>query len=127
MFFRVSESTQESSSGRFNAGLHFGFDHCTVSVQFGNGNYCDNRYQKKSTCFDRETGGIFCQNAEVRVLDHNGNDVSGWPHSVSHDAVAGWLTTDEVLEVLNWAKDYKPAPQLTVIPPFPQFDFAAAS
>ena len=127
MFFRVSESTQESSSGRFNAGLHFGFDHCTVSVQFGNGNYCDNRYQKKSTCFDRETGGIFCQNAEVRVLDHDGNDVSGWPHSVSHDAVAGWLTTDEVLQILVWARNYRPAPRLTVIPPFPQFDFTAAS
>lgn len=62
-------------------GYHMTFDNgYTVSVQFGRGNYCDNRYG--------EATPSVCKNAEVLAWDAEGEEV-GEP--------IGWLTPDEVL------------------------------
>ena len=125
MFFRVGVDDGVAMPGFFRAGFHIGFQSCTVSVQFGQGSYCDNRFIKRDFAFDEETGGFFGKNAEVAVIDNDGNFLKGWPHSDDCDSVAGWLTTEEVLEVLNWAKDYKPASQPASISSFPQLDSAS--
>lgn len=85
-----------------SAGFQITFSHCTVSVQFGNRNYCDNRYSLESV-----DGCAFCANAEVAVFDCQGF-VDGWPHSSTHDRVVGGLTSDQVADVIAWAKNYKP-------------------
>jgi hypothetical protein len=76
----------------------------TVSVMFGAGNYCENRFS------DLEVGGTVkvwtehnSQDAEIAVIDSNGNFVTEFPGCPEGDQVRGWITPDEMLEVMNWA------------------------
>lgn len=101
--FNIELSQRGDSRFTFiRAGFQITFAHCTVSVQFGNGNYCDNQHSLESV-----DGYVFCANAEVAVLDHKGF-VDGWPHSEPSDQFAGWLTSDQVADVIAWAGNYKP-------------------
>lgn len=67
-------------------GFHITFANgWTVSVQFGNSNYCDNRYNGND--------GDDCNNAEVWRWDKNGD---------SHgEDVSGYMSADEVLRYMN--------------------------
>lgn len=75
---------------------------CTVSVQFGMGNYCDH-YQ---LCADgdfaelqRKLGAQGSTTAEVAGWKPDGS----WVHPEDWtDDVKGYLTADEVLEFMNW-------------------------
>ena len=62
----------------------------TVSVQFGYGNYCENKMRgiigKEST-----VGEYKCNDAELAAWDKEGN----W-YEFESDAVKGWCTTNEV-------------------------------
>lgn len=65
----------------------------SVSVQFGMGNYCSNRY---SGPVDRD--GVFhaCDNAEVAVFDPEDNMV----RLSAHDMVLGYQSADEVAAII---------------------------
>lgn len=52
----------------------------TVSVQFGKGDYCENRYKENIP-------DIFCVNAEVIAWDASGEYIT---------AAKGWQTPEEV-------------------------------
>ena len=76
----------------------------TVSVMFGSGNYCENRFS------DLEVGGTVkvwsghkSQDAEIAVIDSNDNFVTGFPGCPEGDQVRGWVEPNELLEVMNWA------------------------
>ncbi len=58
----------------------------TVSVQFGFGNYCDNRDGKSMSS----------KNAEMAAWDKDGN----WYH-FEHDDVKGWVTPEAAAEFIH--------------------------
>ena len=57
----------------------------TVSIQFGQGNYCDNKYTKEKHIVPD------CINAEIAAWDANGI----W-HDFGNDTVKGYCSPDEV-------------------------------
>jgi hypothetical protein len=64
----------------------------TVSVMFGAGNYCENRFS------DLEVGDT------VKAWsNHNSPDAEIAVIGPDCDQVRGWVTTEEMLEVMNWA------------------------
>lgn len=76
----------------------------TVSVMFGAGNYCENRFS------DLEVGDTVkawsdhnSPDAEIAVIGPDGEFVTGFPGCPDCDQVRGWVTTEEMLEVMNWA------------------------
>jgi hypothetical protein len=60
----------------------------TVSVQFGYGNYCENRYGKN---------GAESANAEVAAFKSHGGE---WVRLGEHDNVIGHQTPDQVLGIM---------------------------
>ena len=60
----------------------------TVSVQFGYGNYCENRYGED---------GADSATAEVAAWKTRGG---GWVRLGDHDDVIGWQTPDQVLAIM---------------------------
>lgn len=78
-----------------------------VSVQFGYGNYCDNRDYTRSD-YDREfdmNGIVACNNAEIAVLrgspkqwDFCSREVA--PDIFCSDEVAGWKSADDVARLI---------------------------
>lgn len=62
----------------------------TISVQFGFGNYCENKF----------TGQKECKNAEIAIW----NKDDRW-YSFECDQVKGYCTTDEVADWINFAKN----------------------
>ncbi len=86
----------------FNAmgrGFHVTFDNgITVSVQFGGGNYCDNRNLSSF----KDKGGP-CKNAEV-ALFRGPTWIKGWPHENPNDDVQGYLSPAQVLEIMVCAE-----------------------
>ena len=73
----------------------------TISVQWGYGNYCENRdgemtYNMKGR--DIMTESI---DAEVATWDKDGNWNLKTFITDNGDDVKGWLTADEVLELMN--------------------------
>lgn len=71
-------------------GFHITFvNGYTVSVQFGEGNYCAVRYGKD---------GDDSPNAEVAAWQERD---SGWVKLGENDDVIGWQTPDQVLEIMN--------------------------
>lgn len=71
----------------------------TVSVQFGAGNYCENR----DADFDKQekTGAQGSVNAETAVIDNKGNFIE-LPWNTG-DKVQGWQSPEDVLRTINWA------------------------
>ena len=78
-----------------NKGFHIEFDNgLTISVQFGRGNYCNNR----NSNVDDSTGNYdFCSNAEIAVFDSKGKFV---PIS-EHDDAAGHVDINHVLDFIG--------------------------
>ena len=100
-------------------GFQITFDNgVLVSVQFGSTNYCENYYKYflKDWHYgkEREERFWYSKNAEIAVLDTNANNK--WITSdilklaglgqYSEDDVAGNIETDELVKVLNAAKNY---------------------
>lgn len=77
----------------------------TISVQWGMGNYCDNRelYPDGPWEFaEMEAGRDGSNTAEVAIWDEAGKWVRNESYMGS-DEVAGFVTPDGVLELMNWA------------------------
>ena len=90
-----------------NQGFMITFDNgITVSVQFGNANYCDNAsiYPKTSD------HGRQCGNAEIAIWTRENTYVTHKylmrKNNGQYD-VKGWCTPKEVLDAMAWAKNYK--------------------
>lgn len=64
----------------------------TVSVQFGAGNYCENRDKPFGSDSD-----ALSKDAEVAAWDSDGT----W-YSFDYDTVRGWLTADEVANFISF-------------------------
>jgi hypothetical protein len=97
MFYSYPSSLDYDS---FRAGFQIEFsNNYMVSVQFGTINYCDNRDAKTIKNKYRAS----CENAEVAVLKY-GEFIDGWPNCPQGDEVRGWVTPEELIEILAWAK-----------------------
>lgn len=68
----------------------------TVSVQFGSGHYCSNRGPIGSVA------PSYCPNAEVAIWGAS-KKCYLTSQFFGGDNVEGWLTSEQVLEALNWA------------------------
>lgn len=89
----------------FGKGFHIKFANgYKVSVQWGIGNYCDNR------CSGDEFAGVESfravgekgsPTAECAVFDPKGAFMEGGPDGDWGDDVKGYMTPDEVLELMN--------------------------
>jgi len=86
-------------------GFHMTFENgVTVSVQFGPGNYCDKREQD----FDvpKQVDVVNSTNAEVAVWKEDKTWITK-EFKDEGDDVLGWQSPEDVLKLLNWAKNYK--------------------
>ena len=76
----------------------------TVSVMFGAGNYCENRFNEIEV---GDTVNVWSKydsvSAEIAVIGPDDNFVTGFPGCPDCDQVRGWVTPNEMLEVMNWA------------------------
>lgn len=83
----------------------------TVSVQFGFGNYCKNHFDL--TLADtalQVPHNIESPDAEVAVWQTDGEGLVGPFIDLPQfgiDQVGGWKSPEEILEILNWAKEQK--------------------
>lgn len=68
----------------------------TVSVQWSAGNYCSNRNMADPMAPVPPS----CANAEVAVMGPDGEFVR--PPTFRDDDVQGYVTPDELIEILNW-------------------------
>lgn len=88
-------------------GFHMTFENgLTASIQWGAGNYCDNRFDYDFT-FSKDAES---DTAEIAVWDANGDWVDPqdfFNYDISSDGmVAGWLTPAQVVDFLSAVKDY---------------------
>jgi hypothetical protein len=78
----------------------------TVSVMFGAGNYSS---ASVKTGFPKvgDTVKVWSDHnspdAEIAVIGPDGEFVTGFPGCPDCDQVRGWVTPNEMLEVMNWA------------------------
>lgn len=85
------------TSGR---GFHITFENgWTVSVQFGPGNYCENRRMQVGED-DARAGKQGSMDAETAVWGPDGEMVT---REGDGDTVRGWQSPERVLELLTWA------------------------
>jgi len=86
-----------------NKGVHITFKNgITVSVQWGYGDYCDNRYSGHFGETPPES-----HDAEVAVWDADNVWVTkDAPHS-ENDDVIGYLNADQVADIIAWASMLK--------------------
>ena len=87
-------------------GFHITFENgCTISVQFGYGNYCDNRHM-----------GLFreevepCKNAEIAVWTKDNEWITEKFVDCGGDEVCGYLEADKVADIIYAVKNYKEKP-----------------
>ena len=87
-----------------NTGFHVTFENgVTVSVQFGPANYCEN---KKLDILENYDIKLSCENAEVAIFIKNGKWITK-EYKDAGDEILGWVGVEEVLKILNWAKNYE--------------------
>lgn len=83
-------------------GFHVTFANgITVSVQWGYGTHCDNKWV--GTFSERAE----CANAEIAVWDKDGN----WIKCGDNDDVRGWVTPEQLAEVMAAMSVYEVAPK----------------
>ena len=99
-------------------GFHLTFSNgVTLSVQFGYGNYCENRDFDKSW-EDEQKKSLESNTAEIAIWlndsqnEHFPDRDDKWitkecPHVKSNDDVDGWVTIDRLVKIINWCNDYK--------------------
>lgn len=85
-------------------GFHMTFDNgLTISVQFGFGNYCENRNK-----FDliNSKVDIQCEDCEIAVWDKHGDFITNLFIDCHGDDVRGYLSTDQVADIIHKVKNY---------------------
>ncbi len=88
-------TTKSKFAATQNKGFQMTFDNgYTISVQFGLGNYCNNR--------NKPTNEVICesQDAEVMVWDSEGETVE-----VKGYKVYGYTSTNEVADIIEYVKN----------------------
>lgn len=79
-------------------GFHMEFENgYVISVQWGSGNYCDNKH----LAWDAEVGP--CKTAEIAIWP-KGGDLKEWEHG---DSVKGWCDAEEVAYWIYQASTWK--------------------
>lgn len=86
----------------------------TVSVQFGYGNFCDNR-DNRTMCFGEIPEKCNSSNAEIAVWDNDGRWITRYFVPDLYDDVIGYVTPDEVANIIIQAKNINPA-KITIKP-----------
>jgi hypothetical protein len=89
--FEITEHLHsiENASSKVASGFKLTFNNGnTISVQFGFGNYCDNKNESKQGC----------KNAEIAIF----NEAGRW-HNFGNDTVKGWCNSDEVAKWIDFA------------------------
>ena len=84
----------------FNKGFQITFENgWTISVQFGSGNYCNNRDLKGHDMIEwkNRDGVTTSPNAEIAIWDSNNIDYKFDKYGL----VKGWCTPDEVAEWIS--------------------------
>lgn len=78
----------------------------TVSVMFGAGNYCEHRFNRNVEP-DASAVSIWQRHnspdAEIAVFGPDGEFRNDFPGCHEGDTVSGWITSEQMLEVMNWA------------------------
>lgn len=74
----------------------------TVSVMFGSGNYCENRFNHnvEAVSIGQRHDS---PDAEIAVFGPDGELRNDFPGCHEGDTVQGWITPEQMLEVMNWA------------------------
>lgn len=103
--FYVRQGQFAPNFDAFYAGFQVQYSNgLTVSVQFGSENYCDNKCTKYKVSHQTS-----CANAEVAVMNAADEFVTGYPYCSDYDQVTAHVTPDQLLEIMNWAKNQNPA------------------
>lgn len=83
-----------------NKGFHMTFANGnTISVQFGYGNYCNNRNADFNTLLNKED--VKSETAEIAIWDKSGIWTTKDYFPDQCDDVVGYLSADQVLELMN--------------------------
>lgn len=83
------DNREKFNTDTIKAGIQMTFANGnTISIQFGQGNYCENRHCSKSECKD----------AEIAIWNNEGK----W-YDFESDQVKGYCTPDEVAQYINFA------------------------
>lgn len=90
-----------------NKGFHMTFENgVTISVQFGFGNYCENKLDYKImdyliNCIPKNVESV---DAEIMIWDGNDKVITD---KIFDDDVQGYLSPNDVLKAMVWASEYK--------------------
>jgi hypothetical protein len=87
-------------------GFHMTFENgVTCSIQFGVGNYCNNRDYEK---MDNNYPDFYkSANAEVAAWREGKNEwITGEYFKDTTDPVKGWVSPDEIADFISWCKNY---------------------
>lgn len=77
-----------------NKGFQIKFENgWTISVQFGYGNYCENKNHPDGWDFSMKQNVVISGDAEIAMWDKDGN----W-YDFGSDTVKGWCSPNEVAE-----------------------------
>ena len=88
-----------------NKGFQITFDNgVTVSVQFGYGDYCNNRLPNTRILFYTE--GQKCENAEVAIWNADTWITKKYDPDLTDDVI-GHVPPDEIAKIIAWAQAYK--------------------
>lgn len=93
------------------SGFHITFKNgITVSIQFGNGNYCrdyPNNWDYMKTPLNEFEMRQISEDAEVAVFSPSGDMIIN-QFDKKESVVAGFYTPEQVLKLLVWAEKYHP-------------------
>jgi hypothetical protein len=74
-----------------------------VSVMFGGGNYCQNRFEN----VDHREPIFQSDDAEVAVFTPDDEFSTDFPGCPEGDQVLGWINSETMLEIMNWTANQR--------------------
>lgn len=84
-----------------NKGFQMTFENgWTISVQFGHGNYCDNRLHPDGVFFSKRKSVVESSDAEIAIWGPDGQD-----YDFGSDTVKGYCSADEVATWIKFTAD----------------------
>jgi len=99
----------ENSKSLFGSnpgGMHMRFENgLTISIQFGKSNYCEHRNKPDRLSTPNVWKSV---DAEVAVWDYENNYLTGLFIGHIGNGVVGYLSTDEVADIIHKVKSYTP-------------------
>jgi len=91
-----------------NRNFHITFDNeVTVSILIGGGSYSDNHNDFEMLGHEQERKNIVSGTAELGVWKKGGAWITQELRPDAHGDVLGWQTTEQMLDLLNKAANYK--------------------